>query len=47
LAIVQLREVLLEAASFIVRASLLEILQNGLLNHFADAATADAFFGPP
>jgi hypothetical protein len=42
---VQKREVLLEAASFIVRASLLKILRNGLLDNFADAASAEAFFG--
>jgi hypothetical protein len=38
-------EVLAEAASFIVRSSLLKILREGLLAHFADAAPADAFFG--
>jgi len=38
-------EVLLEAASFIIRASLLKILRDGLLDHFADAPSAEAFFG--
>jgi len=38
-------EVLLEAASFIIRSSLLRILREGLLDHFADAAQAEAFFG--
>jgi hypothetical protein len=38
-------EVLLEAASFIIRSSLLKILREGLLDHFADAAQAEAFFG--
>jgi hypothetical protein len=38
-------EVLLEAASFIVRASLIRILNNGLLSHFADAGPAEAYFG--
>lgn len=38
-------EVLLEAASFIVRTSLLKILRDGLLNHFADAGPAEAYFG--
>jgi hypothetical protein len=42
---VQKREVLLEAASFIVRASLLKILRHGLLDHFADAGPAEAYFG--
>ncbi len=37
-------EVLLEAASFIIRASLVKILRDGLLDHFADAAPAEAFF---
>src|SRR5262249_22955041 len=39
------REVLLEAASFIVRTSLLRILRGGLLHHFADAGPAEAYFG--
>lgn len=38
-------EVLLEAASFIIRTSLLKILREGLLNHFADAGPAEAYFG--
>jgi len=38
-------EVLLEAASFIIRISLLKILRDGLLNHFADATPAEAYFG--
>ncbi len=38
-------EVLLEAASFIIRSSLLKILREGLLDHFADATQAEAFFG--
>jgi hypothetical protein len=38
-------EVLLEAASFIVRASLLRILRDGLIQHFADASPAEAYFG--
>ena len=36
--------VLLEAASFIVRTSLLKVLADGLLEHFADAAAAETFF---
>lgn len=38
-------EVLIEAASFIIRTSLLKILRDGLLDHFTDAAPAEAFFG--
>jgi hypothetical protein len=38
-------EVLLEAASFIVRTSLLKILRDNLLNHFTDAGPAEAYFG--
>lgn len=38
-------EVLSEAASFIIRTSLLKILRDGLLDHFADAGPAEAFFG--
>ena len=38
-------EVLLEAASFIIRASLLKILRDDLLIHFADAGAAEHFFG--
>jgi len=41
---VQKSEVLFEAASFIIRASLLRILRDGLLNDFADAGSADAYF---
>jgi len=37
-------EMLLEAVSFIVRSSLLKILRNGLLVHFADAIAAEAYF---
>lgn len=37
-------EVLTEAASFIIRTSLLKILHDGLLDHFADAGPAEAFF---
>jgi hypothetical protein len=39
------REVLLEAASFIIRTSLLKILRDNLLDHFADAGSAEAYFG--
>ncbi|HKW35439.1 MAG TPA: hypothetical protein VJN92_20680 [Candidatus Acidoferrum sp.] len=38
-------EVLAEAASFIIRASLLKILREGLVGHFADAGPAEAYFG--
>jgi hypothetical protein len=37
-------EVLLEAASFIIRTSLLKILREGFLDHFADAGSAEAYF---
>lgn len=37
-------EVLLEAASFIIRSSLLKILDDGLIAHFANAPAAEAFF---
>jgi hypothetical protein len=37
--------VLFEAQSFIIRNSLLKILREGLLTHFADASSADAYFG--
>lgn len=37
--------VLYEALSFIVRTSLMKILGNGLLVHFADAASAESYFG--
>ncbi len=36
--------VLLEAASFIIRTSLLKILRDCLLDHFADAGPAEGFF---
>lgn len=38
-------QVLIEAASLIIRSSLLKILRDGLLDHFADAGSAEAFFG--
>jgi len=38
-------QVLIEALSFIIRKSLLRILQEGLLQHFADAASSEAYFG--
>lgn len=38
-------EVFTEGASFIVRTSLLKILRDNLLDHFADAGSAEAFFG--
>jgi hypothetical protein len=38
-------QVLFEAQSFIIRKSLLKILRDNLLNHFADAAPAEAYFG--
>jgi hypothetical protein len=41
---VAIREVLLEAASFIVRSALLKILRDGLIAHFMDAAAAEAYF---
>jgi len=37
-------EVLSEVASFIIRTSLLKILRDGLLDHFADAGPAEAYF---
>jgi hypothetical protein len=37
-------EVLSEAASFIIRASLIKILREGLLDHFVDAGPAEAYF---
>jgi hypothetical protein len=40
-------EVLSEAASFIIRRSLLKILREGLLDNFADAGPSEAFFGAP
>jgi hypothetical protein len=42
---VKLLAVLEEALSFIVRKSLLRILTAGLLNNFANAQAADAYFG--
>jgi hypothetical protein len=42
---VSLFKVLLEAQSFIIRKSLLKIVNDGLLRHFADAGPAEAFFG--
>ncbi len=41
---VTILEVLFEAASFIIRSSLLKILGEGLLDHFADASAAEAYF---
>jgi hypothetical protein len=38
-------EVLFEAQSFVIRSSLLRILRDGLLDHFADAGPAQAYFG--
>lgn len=38
-------EALTEAGSFIIRSSLLKILRDGLLEHFADAGPAEAYFG--
>lgn len=38
-------DVLHEALSFIVRASLLRILEDNLLVHFADASASEAYFG--
>jgi len=37
-------ELLIEAASFLIRSSLLKILQDGLLHHFVDAAAAESYF---
>jgi hypothetical protein len=37
-------QVLFEAQSFIIRKSLLKILHDNLLDHFADAAPAEAYF---
>jgi hypothetical protein len=39
-------DVLLEAASFIVRSTLLKVLQDRLLDHFTDARSAETYFGP-
>jgi hypothetical protein len=38
-------DMLIEAISSIVRQSLLTILKNGLLNHFQDRASSEAYFG--
>lgn len=37
-------QVLLEALSFTIRKSLIKILQNNLIHHFADAASSQAYF---
>ena len=37
-------EILAEGLSFIVRNSLLKILRDGLLHHFANAAAAESYF---
>ncbi len=42
---VNVLEVLMEACSFIIRTSLLKILREELLGHFADAASAESYFG--
>jgi hypothetical protein len=42
---VNLAEMLTEAASRIIRASLLRILEDNLLKHFADGPASEAFFG--
>jgi hypothetical protein len=42
---VTLAEMLTEAASRIIRASLLRILEDNLLNHFVDGPASEAFFG--
>jgi hypothetical protein len=42
---VTLAEMLTEAASRIIRASLLRILEDNLLRHFADGPSSEAFFG--
>lgn len=38
-------QVLLEALSFIIRKSLLRVLSDNLLNHFANGASSNAYFG--
>jgi len=38
------RDVVLEAASFIIRSSLLKILREGLTRHFIDASAAESYF---
>ena len=42
---INLVEVLHEATSFIIRASLMKILEGNLLQHFADGPASDAYFG--
>ncbi len=42
---VSLAEVLHEAISFIIRASLLKILEDNLLQHFANGPASDSYFG--
>ena len=42
---VKLAEMLTEAASRIIRASLLRILEDNLLKHFADGLASEVFFG--
>jgi hypothetical protein len=37
--------VLHEATSFIIRASLLKILEDDLLEHFANGPASDSYFG--
>jgi hypothetical protein len=39
-------QVLHEATSFIIRKTLLRIIRDNLLNHFMDAASSEAYFGP-
>jgi hypothetical protein len=41
---VNIMEVLVEAASLIIRTSLLKILRDGLTKHFTDASAAEAYF---
>jgi hypothetical protein len=43
--VVTLAEALMEAASRIIRASLLRILEENLLKHFAGGPASEAFFG--
>jgi hypothetical protein len=42
---VSVLEVLMEACSFIIRTSLIKILREELLGHFANAASAESYFG--
>ena len=42
---VSMANVLLEALSFIIRKSLLRIVQEDLLQHFAGPASSEAYFG--